>query len=74
MAGKSIPRTATEQMNASVRVSNPQPGDLIFFGNGSSAYHVAIYLGNGMMIDENHPGGDVGIRAIYSGVSGYGRI
>lgn len=74
LAGKSIPRTATAQMNAAVRVSSPQPGDLIFFGSGSYAYHVAIYVGNGMMIDANHPGGTVGIRAIYSGVSGYGRI
>lgn len=74
LAGKSIPRTATEQLNAAVRVSNPQPGDLVFYGSGTSAYHVGIYLGNGMMIDENHPGGDVGIRPLYSGVSGYGRV
>lgn len=73
-AGKSIPRTSTQQMQAATRVSTPQPGDLIFFGDGSSAYHVGIYIGNGKMIDENHPGGDVGIRAIYSGVSGYGRF
>lgn len=74
LAGKSLPRTATAQMNSVVRVSSPMPGDLIFFGNGSYAYHVAIYVGNGMMIDSNHPGGSVGIRAIYSGVSGYGRL
>ncbi|HWC23050.1 MAG TPA: NlpC/P60 family protein [Flexivirga sp.] len=72
--GKSLPRTATAQMQMATRVSDPQPGDLIFFGDGSSAYHVAIYIGNGKMIDANHPGGSVGIRAIYSGVSGYGRI
>jgi len=74
LAGKSLPRTATAQMNSVVRVSSPQPGDLIFFGSSSYAYHVAIYVGNGMMIDANHPGGTVGIRAIYSGVSGYGRL
>lgn len=74
LAGKSIPRTATAQMQAAIRVASPQPGDLIFFGSGSYAYHVAIYVGNGMMIDANHPGGSVGIRAIYSGVSGYGRF
>ncbi|WP_446666990.1 C40 family peptidase [Flexivirga sp. B27] len=72
--GKSIPHTATGQLQAATPVSNPQPGDLIFFGDGSSAYHVAIYAGNGMMVDSNHPGGSVGVRAIYSGVSGYGRI
>lgn len=74
LAGKSLPRTATAQMQVAARVSTPQPGDLIFFGSGSYAYHVAIYVGNGMMIDANHPGGSVGIRPIYSGVSGYGRL
>lgn len=72
--GKSIPRTATAQMLAATRVSNPQPGDLVFYGDGSSAYHVGIYAGNGMMVDANHPGGSVGLRPLYSGVSGYGRF
>ncbi|WP_158607527.1 C40 family peptidase [Flexivirga caeni] len=74
LAGQSIPRTATAQMFAATSVSSPQPGDLIFFGSSSYAYHVAIYIGNGMMIDANHPGGTVGIRPIYAGVVGYGRI
>lgn len=74
IAGISIPRTATAQMLSSTRVSNPQPGDLVFYGSSSYAYHVGIYLGNGMMIDANHPGGSVGIRPLYSGVVGYGRF
>ena len=44
-AGISIPRTASAQQHAATRVSNPKPGDLVFFG--SPAYHVGIYTGNG---------------------------
>ncbi len=71
-AGISIPRTASAQQAAAARVSNPQPGDLVFFG--SPAWHVGIYVGNGMMIDAAHTGTVTDVRAIYSGVSGYGRF
>lgn len=69
--GISLPHQAAVQQSTVRSVSNPQPGDLVFFG--TPAYHVGIYLGNGMMIDENHPGSNVGIRPLYSGVSGYAR-
>lgn len=55
-AGVSLPRTAQEQYYASapVPLNDPaawQPGDLIFYGYGTSdIYHVAIYIGNGMVI------------------------
>ena len=52
-------------------MSNPQPGDLVFFGY--PAYHVGIYAGNGMMYDSGKPGIPSQLRAIFSGVSGYGR-
>ena len=71
-AGISIPRTASAQQAAAARVSTPQPGDLVFFGY--PAYHVGIYVGNGMMIDAAHSGTVTAVRAIYSGVSGYGRF
>jgi len=71
-AGISIPRTASAQQNAATRVSNPKPGDLVFFG--SPAYHVGIYTGNGMMIDSPRSGKSTSERAIFSGVSGYGRF
>ena len=32
-AGISIPRTASAQQHAATRVSNPKPGDLVFFGS-----------------------------------------
>lgn len=44
--GKSIPRVAQDQMNSGTPVSQPQPGDLVFFGSGGYAYHVGIYVGN----------------------------
>jgi cell wall-associated NlpC family hydrolase len=71
-AGISLPRTAADQQAAATPVSNPQPGDLVFFG--SPAWHVGIYTGNGMMIDSGKPGEVTTERAIFSGVSGYGRF
>lgn len=70
-AGISIPRTASAQQAAATSVSSPQPGDLVFFG--SPAYHVGIYLGNGMMIDSPKPGKTVQVRKIWDTPSGYGR-
>ena len=69
--GISLPRTASEQQAASTPVSNPQPGDLVFFG--SPAYHVGIYAGNGMMWDSPHSGSSVGLRPIWSSSATYGR-
>ena len=71
-AGISLPRTAAQQQSAATPVSNPQPGDLVFFG--SPAWHVGIYTGNGMMIDSGKPGEATRERAIFSGASGYGRF
>ena len=71
-AGVSIPRTASAQQNAASRVSDPRPGDLVFFG--SPAWHVGIYTGNGMMIDSPRSGKSTSERPIFSGVSGYGRF
>ncbi|WP_271401639.1 LysM peptidoglycan-binding domain-containing protein [Salinicoccus roseus] len=59
--GKSIPRTAAAQMAAGTQVSNPQPGDLVFFNGGS---HVGIYIGNGQMVDALNPSEGVGQRAV----------
>ena len=71
-AGISIPRTASAQQDAATPVSDPKPGDLVFFG--SPAWHVGIYTGNGMMIDSPREGKSTSERAIFSGVSGYGRF
>jgi cell wall-associated NlpC family hydrolase len=70
-AGISIPRTAEEQRQAVRSVSDPRPGDLVFFG--SPAYHVGIYAGNGMMWDSPHSGSAVALRSIWSSTASYGR-
>jgi cell wall-associated NlpC family hydrolase len=69
--GISLPRTADAQRAATERVSNPQPGDLVFFG--SPAYHVGIYAGNGMMWDSPRSGKAVALRSIWSSNVTYGR-
>ncbi|HKJ10776.1 MAG TPA: C40 family peptidase [Ornithinimicrobium sp.] len=70
--GKSLPRTAEGQRQVTTPVSNPQPGDLVFFG--APAHHVGIYAGNGMMYDSGRAGLPTQLRPVFSGVSGYGRV
>lgn len=70
--GISLPRTAAAQQSYATPVSNPQPGDLVFWGY--PAYHVGIYAGNGMVYDAGNPGTGVIYRSVFSGVSGYGRV
>ena len=61
--GKSLPRTTTQQENygTQIPVSQAQPGDLYFWGNKGSAYHVAICVGNGKYIAAPEPGQSVSI-------------
>ncbi len=57
-AGVSIPRTTFEQWDSlpHIPVSQMVPGDLVIYdGEG----HVAIYVGNGYIIDAPHTGADV---------------
>ncbi|MGR8826044.1 phage tail tape measure protein [Leuconostoc citreum] len=53
--GKSFPKYSGDQYNASTAVSNPQSGDLVFFGPGGGD-HVGIYAGNGKMYSAMSPG------------------
>lgn len=69
--GISLPRTAAAQQAAATPVSNPQPGDLVFFGY--PAYHVGIYAGNGMMIDSPRTGAATSVRAIWDSRATFGR-
>ncbi len=70
--GVTLPRTARQQQAAATPVSDPQPGDLVFFGR--PATHVGIYAGNGMMYDSPHTGAVTTLRKVHSGVTGYGRV
>ena len=71
-AGTSLPRTAEAQRQAATPVSDPQPGDLVFFG--APAFHVGIYAGGGMMWDAPHSGTVVGKRPVWSSNVMYGHV
>lgn len=47
-------------------VSDAQPGDLLFWGNHGSTYHVAIYIGNGQFVAAPEPGENVQVQSISS--------
>lgn len=55
-AGKSVSRTTLSQYAQSYKVSNPRPGDLVFFANTyrPGISHVGIYIGNNQFV---HSGG-----------------
>ena len=72
--GISIPRVAEAQRQAATPVSDPQPGDLVFFIRGGSAGHVGIYAGGGMMYDSPHTGTVTQLRPVYGGNVVYGRF
>jgi peptidoglycan DL-endopeptidase CwlO len=61
-AGVALPRTAADQARTgpAVPVSQLEPGDLLFYHTDPTApgyiSHVAIYLGNGWMIQAPQPG------------------
>ncbi len=58
-AGKNLSRTTFDQIaeGKSVKQSNLQKGDLVFFYSGPS--HVGIYLGDGKMVHSPKPGRSV---------------
>lgn len=62
--GKAIPRTSQAQaaQGTPVSLGNMQPGDIISYYGGAS--HVAIYAGNGMMIDALNSGSTVQERPV----------
>ncbi|MCF2530638.1 C40 family peptidase [Yinghuangia soli] len=60
-AGKSIPRTTSQQYRASRKIplNQLQPGDLVFTSKRGAITHVGIYAGNGMVWHEPRPGKSV---------------
>jgi cell wall-associated NlpC family hydrolase len=65
-AGVSLPHSAAEQQGMGTPISQAdlQPGDLVFFG--SPAYHVALYIGDGMIIHAPTTGDVVKIVSLSS--------
>ena len=65
--GYSLKRTADDQMNhngVAVSRSNLQVGDLVFFGNGSYANHVGIYIGNNNFVHAANPSSGVRVSSM----------
>lgn len=61
VAGYYLPHSSKAQYAAVTKISYSElrPGDLIFWGTGRDAnkiYHVAIYIGNGMVAEATVPG------------------
>ncbi|MCR4841840.1 MAG: C40 family peptidase [Eubacterium sp.] len=58
--GIGLPHSSSSQAGygSSISSSEAQPGDLFFYGSGSSISHVAIYIGNGQIVHaSNHRDG-----------------
>jgi cell wall-associated NlpC family hydrolase len=75
-AGVGIPRTAAAQYDAITHIplSAMHPGDLVFWDEGGTIGHVAIYIGNGNVIHAPSTGSTVRVQAIWSdGLVGAGR-
>jgi cell wall-associated NlpC family hydrolase len=66
--GIDIPRTSSDQRAATAEVakSDKQPGDLVFFHDGGSVYHVGIYAGDNEIWHAPQSGDTVHKRAIWT--------
>ncbi len=79
-AGIYLPHYSGYQYQTGARISksNLQPGDLVFYANNTSdpntIHHVAIYMGNGQMIEAPQSGSYVKVSAMrWSGYIGASR-
>ncbi|MFF6829802.1 NlpC/P60 family protein [Streptomyces longwoodensis] len=56
-AGISLPRVSQDQSTAGTPVSlnSLQPGDILYWGSAGSAYHVALYVGDGKFVGAENP-------------------
>ncbi|MHB1614884.1 MAG: transglycosylase SLT domain-containing protein [Actinomycetes bacterium] len=73
--GVSLPRTSQQQALVGTPVpslARAQPGDLLGFGQ--PATHIAIYVGNGQMIEAPHPGTDVQVAPVTTGPTSIRRV
>ncbi|TQK52592.1 cell wall-associated NlpC family hydrolase [Streptomyces sp. SLBN-118] len=67
--GIDLPRVSQDQSVAGTQVgtSNLQIGDILYWGGAGSAYHVAVYIGDGQYLDAANPSKGVVIQDL----SGY---
>ncbi len=65
--GISISRTPSGQYSSagrSVSLEEAQPGDIICYGNGGCS-HVALYIGNGQIVQESNPRRGLEVNSVY---------
>lgn len=65
--GYTLNRVANDQMNSdgvAVSMANLQVGDLVFFGSGTYANHVGIYIGNGNFVHASTPSSGVRVSSL----------
>ena len=64
--GYKLNRVADDQMDNGTAVSydSLQVGDLVFFGSGSYANHVGIYIGNGNFVHAANPSSGVRVSSL----------
>ncbi|WP_062640094.1 C40 family peptidase [Streptomyces maremycinicus] len=55
--GVDLPRVSQDQSTFGTQVSldNLLPGDIVYWGSAGSAYHVAVYVGDGMFVGAQNP-------------------
>jgi hypothetical protein len=70
----SLPRTAEQQRHAVHLIARAQarPGDLVFYLSGGSAFHIAIYAGNGMQYAAANERQDIIYERVWSSAVQYG--
>ena len=68
-AGIGLPHYSGYQYNAGkkVPVSEMRPGDMLFWGNPGNVHHVALYIGNGKMVEAPYSGGKVRVTPVRYG-------
>jgi cell wall-associated NlpC family hydrolase len=73
-AGISLPHYSGAQYADTVHIpmSALQPGDLVFFSNPGQ--HVAMYIGNGQVVQAPYTGADVQVVPLYSGFTLASRV
>lgn len=61
-----IEHSATAQMNGGTKVSDPVPGDIVafYYPGSKNSFHVAIYVGGGMMIHARNPKDDTVLESV----------
>jgi cell wall-associated NlpC family hydrolase len=75
-AGRTIPRIASQQYTASIKVSqaNSRPGDLVFFFSGRTVTHVGLRAARGYVVHSPRTGQRVKLSRIWTSAVRYGRV